>query len=73
VVASHHGLAELLRASTNLFNAQKDLRDRLYASLLVSHQHQAERLGFDVAFMLLHAQSNENQREFHGIIRAITE
>jgi hypothetical protein len=62
VVASHHGLATLLRASKSLFKAQINLRDRLYASLLVSHQQQAERLGFEVAFTLLHTQFNENQK-----------
>ncbi|MDA0798349.1 MAG: hypothetical protein O2884_06740 [Chloroflexi bacterium] len=72
LVASLHRIAAHLRTSKSLVDVQFDLRDRLYDSMQGLLPGEAGNLGFEAAFTLMHEQFTNEQKDLHGMVRAIT-
>ncbi len=72
LVASLHRIAAHLRTSKSLVDVQFDLRDRLYDSMQGLLPGEAGNLGYEAAFTLMHEQFTNEQKDLHGMVRAIT-
>jgi hypothetical protein len=72
LVASLHRIAAHLRTSKSLFDVQSDLVKRLDGSLKLLPSGEIGTLGYEATFTLLREHFTDEQKDLHGMVRAIT-